>query len=881
MKLITPVLVVTLTVAVVARQPPSSDSQPVFRTGAELVRLDVRVAGADGRPVEDLRADEIEILEEGQPRPILLFQHVREPAGSHVEVARRTIAGEVSTNQGAPRGHLYVLVFDQDHIAPGNAQKARAAAAAFLKTRLGPGDRVAVYGIPGPGPALGFTADGARAAAELVKVSGTAEQFGRGSIGTMRLQEAYEVTRGNDDVLTRVFMRMSQQGAATDVLDVIPGGDLTGLGGAASGDPSVMRQLVRQDAQTIVAQADAAARRFLVTLADVVRGLRDIEGRKAILLFSEGFYTDNVTRELELVAGAAAQSYSVVYAFDLNRRGLDLKEEGSRGGDQYTEIADRLNPLGSLAAETAGELIIDAPSHMERAIDRMADLSHDYYVLGFEPHADAVKDPTTYRRISVRIKRPGVRASTRTGYAVNRDEATPADRRRAIDAALGAPFPQQGLPVEYTTYVMRGTTPGTQRAVLSVETRLPVATPASAAADVVFVARRVQDGRIVASGTDTMLLPAAATHGSMGTSVYRVQFDVPNGDYLLRVVVREPGGLVGSADRRFRVQPLDGPGITASDLILGSTHTSRLPVRAAAHSSESITGMTEVYTRAPSQAPQVSGTMELVPAGAASAVRTTPMHVEPWGADGRARAVFELPLAGVPPGPYLARVVVRSPGETIAELVREVTVLDGVAPAPTTPATGAPGAAPAATAVNAPPAGASDAPSEAPVARPSVKELLAGEIVRDYLRQIRPAVPAAGHALAGAWDGVEPALGAPAADAPASVDALRGLALFARGDYASAADVLHTASRKDPGNATLAFLLGWAHVGAGDDRKAITSWRGAVLSDPALVPAYLALADTYVRLSQPELAGQVLRQGVKTLPHSTELWARLERLMRR
>lgn len=880
MKFITPVLVVTLTVAVVAQQPlPTDSTQPVFRTGADLVRLDVRVTDADGRPVEDLRPDEIEVVEEGQPRPILLFQHVHEPAGSYVEVAQRTIAGEVSTNQGAPRGHLYVLVFDQHHIAPGNAQKARAAAATFLKTRLRPGDRVAIYGIPGPGPAINFTSDGARAAAELVKVSGTAEQFGRGSIGTMRLQEAYEITRGNDDVLTRVFMRMSQQGAATDVLDVVPGGDLTGLGGAASGDPSVMRQLVRQDAQTIVAQADAAARRFLVTLADVVRGLRDIEGRKAILLFSEGFYTDNVTRELELVAGAAAQSYSVVYGFDLNRRGVDLKEEGSRGGDQYTEIADRLNPLGSLAAETDGELIIDAPSRMESAVDRMADLSQDYYVLGFEPHADAAKDRARYRRISVRVKRPGVRASTRTGYSVN-SETTPADRRRAIDAALGAPFPQQGLPVEYTTYVLRGTAPGTQRAVLSVEARLPVATESAAAADVVFVARRVQDGRIAASGTDAMPLPTAPSHGTMGTSVYRVQFDVPNGDYLLRVVVREPGGLVGSADRRFTVRQLDGPGVTTSDLILGSTHTSRLPVRAAAYTSEIITGMTEVYSRAPSQVQQVSGTMELLPVGGASAVRTTPMNIEPWGLDGRARALFELPLQGVPPGPYVARVVVRGAGETIAELVREVNVLDGVAPDTTTTPNGVPDDAAAATVINPPPAGASDG-SPSAVARPSVKELLAGEVARNYLTQIRPRVPAAAHALAYAWDEVDAALGAPVPDAPASIDALRGLTLFARGDYASAAEALRSASQKEPANATIAFLLGWAHVGAGDDRKAITSWRGAVLSDPALVPAYLALADTYVRLSQPELAGQVLRQGLQTLPQSTELWARLERLMRR
>ena len=42
-------------------------------------------------------------------------------------------------------------------------------------------------------------------------------------------------------------------------------------------------------------------------LADVIRQLAPIEGRKTLVLFSEGFYTDQVTRELEQVAAAAAQ----------------------------------------------------------------------------------------------------------------------------------------------------------------------------------------------------------------------------------------------------------------------------------------------------------------------------------------------------------------------------------------------------------------------------------------------------------------------------------------------------------------------------------------------------------------------------------------------
>ena len=89
-----------------------------------------------------------------------------------------TVGGEVSTNQGAPRGHLYVLVFDQQHITTGNEQRAREAAQRFLKSQFRTGDRVALYVLAGPGPQIGFTANAQRVAAELNKSRGLAQPIG-------------------------------------------------------------------------------------------------------------------------------------------------------------------------------------------------------------------------------------------------------------------------------------------------------------------------------------------------------------------------------------------------------------------------------------------------------------------------------------------------------------------------------------------------------------------------------------------------------------------------------------------------------------------------------------------------------------------------------
>jgi len=112
----------------------------------------------------------------------VFFQHIEEPAESYADVARHTVAGEVSTNQGAARGHLYVLVFDQEHIAPGREQRVRQAARHFVQTRLRPGDRVALYALPGPGPQIPFTTDARRIAAELSNARGMAEPQAFGAL---------------------------------------------------------------------------------------------------------------------------------------------------------------------------------------------------------------------------------------------------------------------------------------------------------------------------------------------------------------------------------------------------------------------------------------------------------------------------------------------------------------------------------------------------------------------------------------------------------------------------------------------------------------------------------------------------------------------------
>ncbi len=808
--------------ALAAAPQPPAQPPPSFKAGVELVRLDVQVADDDGRPIRDLKRDEIEVIEGGAARPVVLFQHVEEPDESYGEIERRTVASEVSTNQGAARGHLYVLVFDQQHILPGHEQRARQAAQRFLADRLRPGDRAAVYALPGPGLQTGFTADRAHLARALSAVRGIADAQQSGVLGGMSLQEAFQIVRGDELTLRAVTERLKQNAGSTDL-----NGRMVG-----ESDSSFVAS-VREDAQAITRKADAESRRMLSMLGDALRPMRTIEGRKTVLLFSEGFNGDALRLDLDQVAAAAAQSYSTIDAIDLSIRTGDLTRDIPSTTDPSIGIADAMSPLGTLAAETNGRLVLDANDRMEDVLAAIADRSQDYYLIGFAPGEAAAKKPGEYRPVTVRVRRSGAHVSARTGFALSAGSAT-LTRRDAIDRALSAPFPQQALPVRYTTYEMRGSATGRQKIVVSLECDLPLASTQQASpADVVFVVKSVADGRVAASGTDTIRLPERAERDTtVGRGVYNVQFELPAGDYVMRAVVREPGGLVGSADRRFTVTPLDAPTVTAADLVI-SGDVNALPVRPTAYVRDGLAGVLELYGRTAEQLDAARVTFDLVAPGDAAPIVSTsaPLDETRPLVRGAARtARLDLPLGDVAPGAYVARATVKVGADTVAESEREVEIRAGSRPA-------VPHA------------------SEPDAFDPSV--IASAAFARDYV------------------DGLT------RAHSPALADARRGLDRFAARDFAGAIAALQGALAAAPRNGATAFFLGWAFHGAGDDREAISAWRRAAYVDPTLVPVHLALADMYVQLAQPALAVQALRAGLTALPDSPELHERLARIQGR
>jgi hypothetical protein len=317
----------------------------------------------------------------------------------------------------------------------------------------------------------------------------------------------------------------------------------------------------------------------------------------------------------------------------------------------------------------------------------------------------------------------------------------------------------------------------------------------------------------------------------------------------MRVVVREPGGAVGSADRRFVVSALDAPSVTASDVVLGAS-AAALPVSADVYVADGLTAAMELYARTASALDQTDVTASLVSVGNDREVfsgRAELGAIKETAGGATRSARIAMPLSEATPGEYFLRVRVRERGETVAEIERDVRIAAGEAPAA--------------------PIGAPPVPADA----------VHGDIAKQLVSSLSvppPLARAASLASAGRWNDVATAL--PDAAAPSGEHLiLRGLLRLHQQAYAAAVADLGAALDAQPSNARIAFLLGWAQSGAGELPKAISAWRSAVYIDPGLVPGHLALADAYLRVAQPALAQQALRAGLTALPNAPELIEKL------
>jgi hypothetical protein len=188
--------------------------------------------------------------------------------------------------------------------------------------------------------------------------------------------------------------------------------------------------MVESMAQQVFAEAEQRMKATMGALDRVLASLAGVRGRKTVLLVSEGFVHDPQNDRFRQVARRAAEASAEVTFVDARALDSDLPTMAD------AEIRPAANPQKALdiiryarqeaqGAETialdSGGLIVRGGNNLAGALDRAARESRVYYLLGYTS-TRGQGDPGKFRRIEVKVGRPGLKVRARKGYYPGRTE---------------------------------------------------------------------------------------------------------------------------------------------------------------------------------------------------------------------------------------------------------------------------------------------------------------------------------------------------------------------------------------------------------------------------------------------------------------------------
>ena len=416
-------------------QPPVT-----FRAEINLVEVDAFVTDAQGSPVTGLTAADFEVLEDGKPQKISSFSLVNIPIerGDRPPFAAAPIEPDVRTNRLVD-GRIYLIVLDDLHTDFTRTPRVKAALRQFIERNFGANDVAAIVYTSGRMEASqDFTSSPRLLLASVDKFIGRKNR----SSTLERIDEYNRRAGSGQDV-----------GTITDPLDMERG---------------------------------FQARSTMTSIRKLAEFIADVHGRrKAMIFVSEGidynvldvFNNSSASAILdetrEAIAAATRANMSI---YSVDPRGLvglgdELIETGSVPTDTslglgtpslQEELRLSQDSLRTISDETGGFAALNR-NDFAQAFGRITRENSTYYVLAYSP-ANERRDGR-YRKLEVRVKRPGLRVASRKGYVAPRGRAPAAKPpagdpiRAAAAEMMASPLPVSGMRMSVTAAPYKGTAP--------------------------------------------------------------------------------------------------------------------------------------------------------------------------------------------------------------------------------------------------------------------------------------------------------------------------------------------------------------------------------------------------------------------------------------
>ena len=350
------VLVLFALSAVGAQQPP-----PPFKSGIDLIRLDVTVVDAQGHPVDNLVPDDFEVRVNGTVRPVTALRYL--DLGT-LTTANALGASMTSSNAPPAGGRIIVVAVDEESLPSTDSARPLMQTIAAWIGRLTPADRMSIVALPPPGLRQKFTSDKGALTRTLYKLHARAparptptgaQGFG-GNRATTASPRPDERAGGNQTFPgPEVFATVSEQGM------------------------------------------------LLVALEDLASSLVKIDGPKTLVLVTSGLgFDSSLLARYRAIATRASQARLRMYV--LQPHSGVAPASGSRSTQADSVGAA---PEGShLLAGLTGGAVFNAVARAQGVVERIERETTGVYVVGLNlPEGTPRNTPL---KVHVQVKRAGM-----------------------------------------------------------------------------------------------------------------------------------------------------------------------------------------------------------------------------------------------------------------------------------------------------------------------------------------------------------------------------------------------------------------------------------------------------------------------------------------
>jgi VWFA-related protein len=450
-------LIASFCLSALGQTPPvgqqhRSDEDEVVRISTKLVQVDAVVTDKKGNLITDLNPEDFEVYEDGKPQKITNFSFVAlEPTVAPITAAAPRVD---KTAPPIPPVNLrpeqvrrtMALVVDDLGLSFESTAYVRMALKKFVDQQIQPGDLVAIIRTGGGMGALQqFTSDKRQLYAAIDRVRWSPS--GRGGIG------AFAPTSGD------------------------PTGGFPNSGAENFRSTNDDLENFREELFSVGT---------LGALNYIVRGLKDLPGRKSVLLVSDGFRISNtsssfgpnggqgydsgnrVLNALRQLTDLANRASVVIYTMDArglqtmgltaadDTQGLTPEKVESQLNDRRSKFFDSQSGLIYLAEQTGG-FAIRNQNDLSGGIKKVLNDQRGYYLIGYRPDESTFDHDSgrrKFHKLAIKLKRPGMSLRTRTGFfGISDEDKSPVhgNRIQALGAALTSPFGANGVNVRLTS----------------------------------------------------------------------------------------------------------------------------------------------------------------------------------------------------------------------------------------------------------------------------------------------------------------------------------------------------------------------------------------------------------------------------------------------